>query len=151
MTYYNPDVMAPTTIPIGGVIPYADNTPPAGFLECDGSAISRTTYANLFAAIGVTWGAGDGVTTFNIPDSRGEFLRGWDNGRGVDAGRAFATVQQATSIGDFDDTYRFMQNSDGNDGVSGADWFVMTAGPNIVHTYKLFRSRNIDPMYIIKY
>lgn len=49
---------------------------PAHCLACDGSAVSRTTYPELFAAIGTTWGAGDGSTTFNIPDLRGYFLRG---------------------------------------------------------------------------
>lgn len=50
---------------------FAGATPPTGWLVCDGSAISRTTYATLFAAIGTTWGSGDGSTTFNIPDLRG--------------------------------------------------------------------------------
>ena len=52
----------------GLIMPYAGTTVPPGYLLCDGSAISRTTYANLFAAIGTTYGAGDGNTTFNIPD-----------------------------------------------------------------------------------
>jgi len=68
-------------------------TPPAGWFEEDGAAVSRTTYADLFAEIDTVWGVGDGSTTFNIPDTRGEFLRGWDNGRGVDSGRGFATAQ----------------------------------------------------------
>ncbi len=69
------------------------NTPRPGSLACDGTAVSRTTYAALFALIGTTWGAGDGSTTFNLPDLRGEFLRGIDNGRGVDTSRGFATAQ----------------------------------------------------------
>lgn len=68
-------------------------TPPTGHLECNGAAISRATYATLFAKIGTTWGAGDGSSTFNIPDLRGEFIRGWDHGKGIDAGRSFATLQ----------------------------------------------------------
>jgi microcystin-dependent protein len=72
---------------------FARSTPPGGWLEANGAAVSRTEYAALFAAIGVTWGGGDGSTTFNLPDLRGEFVRGWDNGRGVDAGRPFANVQ----------------------------------------------------------
>jgi phage-related tail fiber protein len=47
----------------------------------------------LFAAIGTTWGGGNGSTTFNVPDLRGEFMRGWDDGRGVDSGRSFASFQ----------------------------------------------------------
>jgi microcystin-dependent protein len=80
-------------VPPGTVLAVARSTAPDGYLKCNGAAVSRTTYAALFAAIGTTWGAGDGSTTFNLPDLRGEFLRGWDDGRGVDAGRAFASSQ----------------------------------------------------------
>ena len=69
------------------------SAPPSGFLACNGSAISRTAYAALFAAIGTAYGAGDGVNTFNLPDDRGNFARCWDNGRGIDPGRAFGTEQ----------------------------------------------------------
>jgi microcystin-dependent protein len=57
---------------------------PDGFLACDGSAVSRTTYTTLFNAIGILWGSGDGTTTFNLPDLRGFFLRGVDDGAGKD-------------------------------------------------------------------
>ena len=80
-------------VPAGTVITYAANTAPAGWLECDGTAVSRTAYGVLYTAIGTTWGAGDGSTTFNLPDLRGYFVRGWDHGRGVDTGRAFASVE----------------------------------------------------------
>ena len=79
--------------PAGEVFAWPVATPPAGSLECNGAAISRITYADLFTAIGTTFGGGDGSTTFNLPDLRGEFLRGWDNGRGVDAGRGIASAQ----------------------------------------------------------
>jgi microcystin-dependent protein len=59
-----------SALPTGSLLPYAGATAPSGYLLCDGSAYSRTTYANLFSAIGTTWGAGDGLTTFNVPDSR---------------------------------------------------------------------------------
>ncbi|HCK17881.1 MAG TPA: hypothetical protein DHW36_05150 [Thalassospira sp.] len=78
---------------IGSVSAFAMPTPPTGWLVCDGSAISRTEYADLFAAIGTVWGAGDDVTTFNLPDLRGEFVRGFDAGRGVDDGRVFGSTQ----------------------------------------------------------
>lgn len=64
---------------------FAGATPPTGWLVCDGSAISRTTYATLFAAIGTTWGAGDGSTTFNIPDLRGRAPIGAGTGSGLTA------------------------------------------------------------------
>jgi microcystin-dependent protein len=77
----------------GAVMPYARNTAPSGWLKANGALISRTTYATLFAAIGTTFGAGDGSTTFAVPDLRGEFLRGWDDGRGIDTGRVFGSAQ----------------------------------------------------------
>jgi phage-related tail fiber protein len=79
--------------PAGTVIHVARNSAPSGYVKANGAAVSRTTYAALFAAIGTTFGAGDGATTFNLPDLRGEFIRGWDDGRGVDSGRAIGTAQ----------------------------------------------------------
>lgn len=84
---------------IGTIFFVADDTAPEGSLICDGRPLSRTTYAALFAKLGTTYGAGDGSTTFQLPDYRGEFLRGWDGGRGVDAGRvrgSFQTDQNKT-------------------------------------------------------
>lgn len=82
-------------VPAGAVMPFAQNSAPAGWLKCNGAAVSRTTYATLFAAIGETYGAGDGTTTFLLPDLRGEFVRGWDDARGVDTDRAIGTTQTA--------------------------------------------------------
>lgn len=64
--------------PAGSILIWggAVNSPPTGYLVCDGSAISRDTYANLFAAIGTTWGSGNGSTTFNLPDLRDKFVVG---------------------------------------------------------------------------
>lgn len=67
-------------IPTGTVLMTAKAAAPAGFLLCQGQAVSRTTYAVLFAAIGTTFGAGDGVTTFNLPDLRGRVAVGVDGG-----------------------------------------------------------------------
>ena len=64
------------SVPVGSVIAYAANAEPTGFFICDGRAVSRTTYSQLFSVLGTTYGAGDGSTTFNIPDFRGKFLRG---------------------------------------------------------------------------
>jgi microcystin-dependent protein len=80
-------------LPAGAVQVFAMNSAPSGWLSCDGSAISRTTYSTLFSAISTTYGTGDGSTTFNLPDLRGEFIRGWDAGRGVDSGRSFGSAQ----------------------------------------------------------
>lgn len=83
---------------IGEIIFYAGSSAPAGWLECDGSAISRTTYAGLFAVVGTTYGAGDGSTTFNLPDNRGYFLRGYDHGAGRDIGRTIGSTQTASLL-----------------------------------------------------
>ena len=78
---------------VGEVAFFARATPPSGWLKANGAAVSRTTYAALFAAIGTTFGAGDGRSTFNLPDLRGEFVRGLDDGRNIDGGRRLGTAQ----------------------------------------------------------
>lgn len=80
-------------IPSGAVMYFAGQTAPTGWLKANGAAVSRTNYAALFAAIGTTYGTGDGRTTFNLPDLRGEFVRGWDDGRGIDSRRALGSGQ----------------------------------------------------------
>jgi len=82
-------------VPSGSVFCMAVATVPSGYLECNGAAVSRTTYSALFAIIGTAYGAGNGSSTFNIPDLRGEFVRGFDNGKGTDSGRSIATSQSA--------------------------------------------------------
>lgn len=77
----------------GQVAHFAMTTPPTGWLKANGAAVPRTTYAALFAAIGTTFGAGNGSTTFNLPDLRGEFIRGWSDGRTVDTSRVFGSLQ----------------------------------------------------------
>jgi hypothetical protein len=80
-------------LPVGTSIQYAGPDVPTGFLKENGAEVSRTAYAKLFAAIGTFYGAGDGSTTFNLPDSRGEFIRGFDDGRGVDPQRTLGSLQ----------------------------------------------------------
>tara|TARA_B100001057_G_scaffold21063_1_gene19518 strand:- start:9217 stop:10140 length:924 start_codon:yes stop_codon:yes gene_type:complete len=80
-------------VPAGSVFTFATTTVPSGYLECNGAAVSRSTYASLFSSISTTWGTGDGSSTFNLPDLRGQFVRGWDNSAGVDSGRSFASSQ----------------------------------------------------------
>ena len=81
------------SVPPGTVVFHAANTPPAGYLKANGAAVSRSTYAALFAVIGTTYGTGDGSTTFNVPDLRGRFVRSWDDGAGRDTSRVFGSVQ----------------------------------------------------------
>jgi microcystin-dependent protein len=98
---------------VGFVLMVASSTIPAGFLECNGAAVSRTTYASLFSAIGTTWGSGDGSTTFNLPDLRGEFIRGWDHGRGRDLHAATRTGGDAVGSSQLDS----IQNFTGTSGI----------------------------------
>ncbi|MEA1031258.1 phage tail protein [Pseudomonas sp. N-137] len=78
---------------VGDIKVVATAEPPQGWLKCNGALVSRAQYAALFAAISTRFGAGDGSTTFALPDLRGEFIRGWDDGRGVDSGRVLGTGQ----------------------------------------------------------
>ena len=71
-------------VPPGAITSYAGSSAPTGWLLCDGSAVSRTTYADLFAVCGITYGAGNGSTTFNLPNLVGYFIRGLDIGGAVD-------------------------------------------------------------------
>lgn len=85
-------------IPTGLIFMVAAPIVPPDCLYCNGQAVSRTDYARLFGKIGGYWGAGDGSTTFNVPDLRGVFPRGWDDGRGVDPGRVFASYQESQNL-----------------------------------------------------
>lgn len=88
--------------PAGMIIPFAGDTNhiPAGWLLCDGSAVSRITYARLYAAIDTIWGLGDSVSTFNLPDFRGTFLRGTDLGAGNDPDAAIRSASNGGNAGD---------------------------------------------------
>ena len=126
------------------------STAPAGFLKANGAAISRTTYSALFAAIGTTFGAGDGTTTFTLPDLRGEFLRGWDDGRGADSARVFGSTQ-----GDDLKAHTHTQNIGGT--VSSQFNTLTASGPgnasrNTGSTGGTeTRPRNVAVLYCIKY
>lgn len=74
-------------LPTGVFVPFGGAIAPTGWLLCDGSAVSRSTYAALFAAIGTAWGAGDGASTFNLPDMRGRVAAGRDDMGGTAANR----------------------------------------------------------------
>lgn len=91
-------LVSASVLPSGAVQPFAMDTAPTGWLAANGQAVSRTTFSSLFAAIGTRFGSGDGSTTFNLPDLRSEFIRGWDNGRGIDAGRVIGSWQ-ASELG----------------------------------------------------
>lgn len=80
-------------LPPGAIVYFAMNKAPPGFLKANFAAVSRAVYHELFAEIGTTYGAGDGVNTFNVPEGRAEFPRGLDDGRGIDPGRVIGSWQ----------------------------------------------------------
>ena len=86
--------------PVGSIQAYGGTTVPFGWLLCQGQAVSRATYAELFGVIGTSFGTGDGSTTFNIPDLRGEFLRGagTNSHSGQGSGGSVGTHQDATQV-----------------------------------------------------
>lgn len=129
--------------PVGSVITMATTTVPDGYLECDGSPVSRVTYSDLFSAIGTAFGVGDGSSTFNLPDLRGEFIRGWDHGRGVDTGRTLGTAQEGTRIGN---QVAILNGEPPTDVITGYN-----GGSSNTTTRYTVRPRNIALMYCIKY
>lgn len=137
--------LAALLTPPGAVQAFARSTPPTGWLRCNGAAVSRTTYNSLFAAIGTTFGAGDGSSTFNLPDLRGEFIRGLDDGRGVDAGRLLGT-QQGDAVELPSST--ILQ-------AGGGMLLDTTAGSNFAFSYATqgteTRPRNVALLYCIKH
>jgi microcystin-dependent protein len=94
------DIRRNLGIPSGVVFPFAGTAAPYGYLVCDGSAISRTDYPQLFASLGTSHGIGDGSTTFNLPDYRGRFLRGVDAGSGNDPDAAGRVAVNGGNGGD---------------------------------------------------
>lgn len=104
-------------LPPGVMLPYGGSSAPTGWLLCDGSAVSRTTYADLFAIISTTFGVGDGASTFNVPDLRGRVPLGADNMGGSSANRVTAT--QADNLGQ----------------GSGAETHTLVSGEMPAHTH----------------
>ena len=84
------------TVPSGIIMPFAGTTAPSSYLMCFGQAVSRTTYSALFAAIGTTYGSGDGSTTFNLPDLRGRVIAGQDDMGGTSANRLTSPINGDT-------------------------------------------------------
>ena len=137
------------SVPAGTVIYHAANAAPTNFIKANGAAVSRTAYSALFTAIGTTFGTGDGSTTFNVPDLRGEFMRGWDDARGIDASRVFGSAQ-ADELKSHTHSYsRAAQNNRADGGSSsmtgyGTNTTGATGGSET-------RPRNIAMLACIKY
>jgi phage-related tail fiber protein len=143
---------APAGVPTGTVIFHAKNTAPSGFLKANGAAVDRTTYGDLFDEIGTTFGVGDGSTTFNVPDLRGYFPRGWADNGSIDSGRSFGSTQSATSIAlgsQFTNGFPVLKNSDGTDGTDTVAGTAQSGTRD--HTYQKVRPINIALLACIKF
>jgi microcystin-dependent protein len=137
----------------GTLIPYGGLTPPPETIKCNFAAVSRTTYADLFTAIGTSFGAGNGSTTFNVPEGRAVVLRGLDDGRGVDTGRVIGT-EQADRVGAHQETAYTVFNA----GTSTGAGFVYSSTGQNLGTRNLdaygtgeTRVRNLAVLWCIKY
>lgn len=145
--------------PAGVVSFFARDTAPDGWLKCNGAVISRATYDNLFTAIGETFGAGDGETTFALPDLRGEFLRAFDDGRGVDASRAFGSAQNATKhpyiVGtnmSFQFAYQSPENLDATSTDNYERYYLSNpSSGSTMRKWYTSRPRNVALLACIKY
>lgn len=170
-TYYNKAQVDAKAVPIGASIAWNSLTPPPGYLKENGAAISRSAYPELFAAIGTTHGAGNGTTTFNVPDSRGVVVRGLDDGRGLDPGRVLGSYQAdenkshthtgtALSAGAHTHTYSQGPDASGSGGAANGDpagsYTTSSAG---AHTHVLSidadggseaRMKNTAKLYVIR-
>ena len=169
------NILVASAVPAGTIITFAAATAPTGYLKANGALLSRTTYAALFASIGTTFGIGDGSTTFALPDLRGYFPRGWDDGRGIDTSRVFGSYQgdaylnhshtgSTDSQGAHTHTYVTLSNSDGSSNTSpgAAAGVNATTSSSGAHTHTITvnasttgstetRPKNIALLYCIKY
>lgn len=173
-----PAILAPYARALPGEIKaYAGTTVPTGYLECNGAEVSRAAYPELLNIIGTAFGSPVDVTKFKLPDLRGEFIRGWDHGRGIDPNRAIGTAENAqaallshthnTSVLDMPLTaFGEFGKYPSHFSEKGKGYFQYTAetqyGRGHLTTTKTFistaaaspaetRPRNIALMYIIKY
>lgn len=118
---YQRAAVPPNMFPVGSVIDYAGSSAPAGWLLCYGQNVSRTTYAGLFTAIGVTYGVGDGSTTFTLPDLRGRVVAGKDDMGGTSANRL---TDQSGGL-----------NGDTLGDTGGSETHALTSGEGPTHTH----------------
>ena len=162
-----------SALPVGSMLPFPRGVVPAGYLEVDGSVQKVATYPDLAAYLGGAFNKGDEPDGyFRLPDTRGEFLRGWDHGRGIDAGRSLGSSQPATIVctGDpnktspgivtfyndqDDDSLAFMSrlNGDGTPGaISGvsANAILTSASSSAAGSSMYVRPRNVSVMWCIK-
>lgn len=137
-------------VPVGSIFWLAAQTAPEGYLICDGSAVSRTEYADLFAAIGTTFGTGDGSTTFALPNLQAAFIRGAGSQDGYSA--TFGQKQEATSIGSVIlqgrdvSVHNYDKSANATSNIGNA-----SSGTSLTFGYYSVRPYNIALTPIIKY
>jgi len=141
-------------VPVGAAMPFFGGTVHAGFLKANGAVVSRKSYAALFAEIGTRYGVGDGSSTFNLPDSRGEFLRGWDDARGVDTGRVLGSWQADMFKSHTHDVHGYALTRPGNQ-KPWYNWLNPIRANNSPRTTATggteTRPRNLAVQFLIKY
>ncbi|MDT3418825.1 microcystin-dependent protein [Pseudomonas protegens] len=117
-----------SALPVGAMVPFPKGTVPAGFLEVDGSVQSAATYPDLAAYLGTMFNTGgEGAGNFRLPETRGEFLRGWDHGRGVDVGRNLSGYQLDQMQGHVHE-YLYKSNRSGDSAIFPEGYAVSAAG-----------------------
>jgi len=142
------DIMM-NSVPLGTIIPYWGNTAPLGYLPCSGQTVNSATYPALVTFLG-------GTTSATIPDLRGEFLRGWDNGRGVDTGRANLSSQAGSALHNVvnspvsSSTAGAWRNSEFDSIGTTAAYFAVATASSATITYGTVRPRNVSVLYCIK-
>ena len=122
----NPNDVTGAGLPTGAITMWAAATAPSGWLLCDGTAVSRVTYANLFSIIGTTWGSGNGTTTFNVPNTAGRTVRGVGTASwtGLNSGTAGTTVVTLAGTGGADGTKQVIANIPPHNHVGNGNNFV---------------------------
>lgn len=153
-------------IPVGTTFMLFHNptNAPDGYLKLEGQAVSRTTYQALWSIYGTTYGAGDGSTTFNLPDMRGCFPRGFDNGRGFDSGRTFGSYQADDNKSHNHQLYGVVQGTGTTGGTKMVPAFnqslnawawqtatIFAQGSGIGNTGTESRGKNVTCVFIVKY
>ena len=161
------------SVPVGAIMLFPVSNVPDGWFKCNGASLSKTTYSELYDVIGGTYGQTS--TTFRLPDLRGEFVRGWDDGRGVDPGRSIGSVQldafkshnhsgSTNEGGEHTHGYKVPKWTDPTGPIDAGSQFSMTGNATTTedgahsHTFTTdsaggseTRPRNVALMFCIKY
>lgn len=130
-------------VPVGAIFWQSATTAPSGFLICDGSAVNRSLYTNLFAIIGTTFGVGDGSTTFKLPDLRASFIRG--SGSQYPYSATFGQKQYATSFYFSDGVYGFPKKTANVPAMFGSDNNQYgTSTPSFINSWDTSGSQSVN-------